>query len=94
MIAIAFSSFDIIVALATSEASRTRLEQECSIELETWKETEMVLRQKLDEASTNCKQAHMSLAALASKKEKLEKENVELNSVCEELMTMVEGGNN
>ena len=87
------SNVFIHTVLAKAEASRARLEQEYSSELEASRDMENVLRQKLDEASTNCTQAHMSLATVVNEKEKLEKENKELNSVCEELMMMIEGGN-
>lgn len=85
--------FVLISELANTEANRSRLEQEYTSQLDTFKENEDVIRQKLDEATTNCTQAHMSLATIVNAKEKLEKENNELNSVCEELMAIVESGN-
>ena len=78
--------------LATEQANRTRLDHEYSSEIETLKDSEQILRQKLEEATTNYTQVHMSLATVVREKEKFEKENLELNSVCEELMAMVEGG--
>lgn len=78
--------------LATAQANQTRLDHEYSSEIESLKDSEQILKQKLEEATTNYTQVHMSLATVVSEKNKLEKENLELNSVCEELMAMVEGG--
>jgi hypothetical protein len=46
---------------------------------------------KLEDANIARNAANLSLAALVQEKEKLIKENLDLNAVCEELMAMVEG---
>ena len=51
------------------------------------------LEKRLEEARTNCSSAHMSLASVVAEKERLGRENAEINAVCEELMTMVEVDN-
>eukprot|EP00978_Attheya_sp_CCMP212_P021239 scaffold61838_cov69-Attheya_sp.AAC.2 len=71
-------------ALATEEAKLLQYKKEQSVQLEE-------LTVELAEAKTNCTAAHSSLASLVMEKEKMIKENVDLNGVCEELMAMVEG---
>ena len=64
--------------------------QKSTAEIKILRETEQDLRLKLQEAKKQCSAAHNSLAAMAYEKEKLIKENNELNSVCNELVTMIE----
>uniref|UniRef100_A0A7S2USE7 Uncharacterized protein n=1 Tax=Attheya septentrionalis TaxID=420275 RepID=A0A7S2USE7_9STRA len=71
-------------ALATEEAKLLQYKKEQSVQLEE-------LTVELAEAKANCTAAHSSLASLVMEKEKMIKENVDLNGVCEELMAMVEG---
>lgn len=80
-------------SLASAEASHVKTEQKFVAELEAAREVEYSLQSKLEEATTNCTQAHKSLAAVVGEKEKLQKENAELNGMCEELMGIVEARN-
>lgn len=80
------------IELANNEAKHAKEQQEATAALDQTQEIERELRAKLDEANTNCTQAHMSLATVVHEKEKLEKENKELTSLSEELMGMVERG--
>lgn len=54
----------------------------------TAKEAEALVQ--LEQVQNNCTAAHLSLATVVAAKEKLQKENEELNTICEELMATLE----
>ena len=49
------------------------------------------LEKQLHDLRANYSSAHSNLAVVMDAKEQLNKENIELNNVCEELMSIVEG---
>ena len=79
-------------ALAAVEADAAKATRNYTSEIECNRESEQVLRAELEIKKTECSTAHQSLATIVTEKERLKKDNAELNSVCEELMAMVEAG--
>jgi hypothetical protein len=82
----------LFAALATAEASTARKVQDFQANIEKLQAAQRDIQIKLEDANTARHAANVSLAAVLKEKEKLIKENADLNSVCEELMAMVEGG--
>lgn len=78
-------------ALATNEANAARKVQEYSTKIVNMQASLREVEAKLEQANNNCDASHVSLANALAEKEKLLKENQELNAVCEELMAIVEG---
>eukprot|EP00590_Aulacoseira_subarctica_P001264 CAMPEP_0172433870 /NCGR_PEP_ID=MMETSP1064-20121228/70018_1 /TAXON_ID=202472 /ORGANISM="Aulacoseira subarctica , Strain CCAP 1002/5" /LENGTH=381 /DNA_ID=CAMNT_0013182015 /DNA_START=54 /DNA_END=1199 /DNA_ORIENTATION=+ len=70
--------------LAAAEARVAEVTQRYSMELESIRLADRVLRSQLEEAQGNCASAHTNLAHLA-------RENEELRKISEELMAIVEG---
>eukprot|EP00545_Synedropsis_sp_CCMP1620_P000153 CAMPEP_0119008762 /NCGR_PEP_ID=MMETSP1176-20130426/3919_1 /TAXON_ID=265551 /ORGANISM="Synedropsis recta cf, Strain CCMP1620" /LENGTH=894 /DNA_ID=CAMNT_0006961159 /DNA_START=189 /DNA_END=2873 /DNA_ORIENTATION=+ len=79
-------------ALATEEATAARKVNEFRTKMEKVQATQRDAQTKLEESNAARHATNLSLATLVSEKEKLIKENKDLNAVCEELMAMVEGG--
>ena len=73
-----------LIDVANAKADFARI----SNELENEKNNFLTKTQLL---KSETESAHSSLAQLVSEKERLQIENKELSSVCEELMTLVEG---
>lgn len=65
--------------------------QEFQTKIEKLQALQRDAQSKLEDANIARNAANLSLAAVVQEKEKLIKENMDLNSVCEELMAMVEG---
>jgi len=76
--------------VALLKANTAKANQNHNNELDSFGNENKTLRSKLEEVNSNCASAHMSLAAVVTAKEQLQKENKEISSVCEELMAMVE----
>lgn len=72
-------------ALATAEANFAKKTKEHMVEMNSTKESHRELKTQL-QASQD------TLAAVVLEKQRLVSENVEMKAVCEELMSMVEGG--
>ena len=79
-------------AIAASEASIARMVKEFQAKIETLQTVQRDVQSKLEDANIAGNAANLSRAAVVQEKEKLIKENMDLNAVCEELMAMVEGG--
>jgi len=79
-------------ALASAEATVARKSQKYNSEIQQLRAVEDNLLSRVEEANTNCATAHMSLATVVAEKERLTKELEEMKSVCEELMAMIENG--
>jgi hypothetical protein len=86
-----FLSF-FFLALATAEAAAARKISHLQSKMEVAEAMHRESKTKLDESNAARHAANMSLTSLVSEKEKLMKENKDLNAVCEELMAIVEGG--
>lgn len=89
---------DLKAEVAKLRASQAKVEAEAVQKAKEYrKEMESLLKEandfekKLEEAESTNHSAQRKLATIAAEKEKLEKEHNEVKSVCEELMTMVEG---
>lgn len=80
-------------ALATAEATAARRVNEFRAKIEVTQAMFRDTQTKLDESNAARHATNLGLATLVTEKEKLIKENKDLNAVCEELMAMVEGGN-
>ena len=78
--------------MATIEANASRKVKQYRHELECSKEAEAAMRKKLDEALTTSRTVQTTLASVVAEKERLLQEHEEMKAVCEELMVMVEGG--
>lgn len=77
-------------SLAAVEASAAKSEQKHSSIVDKIRTENSEIMAKLEEAKSNCASAHMSLATVVTEKQRLSRENAEINAVCEELMSMVE----
>jgi len=78
-------------ALAGLEAKEALRTQQHLNEVETMRQGQLDLEIQLHDLRANYSSAHSSLAVVMDAKERLSKENIELNNVCEELMSIVEG---
>ena len=79
-------------ALATADASTARKVQDFQAKIEKLQASQRDAKTKLEDANVARNAANVSLATVVKEKDKLIKENTDLNAVCEELMAMVEGG--
>lgn len=80
----------IVIDAAAKELDATKKIKQFRIDLEERKAIESRLRKQLDEAKTTSQSIQSTFASLVGEKEKLLKENKELNAICEELMGELE----
>jgi hypothetical protein len=80
-----------IIALATAEASFTKRLNGTHSKIQEIEAAERSCQIRLEEANIARNAANVSLAKVMMENEKLVKENIDLASVCEELMSIVEG---
>jgi hypothetical protein len=78
-------------ALATAEATFTKRLNDLHSKMQDTQAAERSCQVRLEEANLARNAANVSLAQVMMEKEKLVKENIDLASVCEELMSIVEG---
>mmetsp|Transcript_35752 Transcript_35752/g.43060 ORF Transcript_35752/g.43060 Transcript_35752/m.43060 type:complete len:514 (-) Transcript_35752:322-1863(-) len=77
--------------LASAEAAILEETQLNTTQLEAFQKREEEMQAQLEQARQECQNAHMGLANVVTEKERILAENRDLQSVCEELMLIVEG---
>lgn len=82
---------DLKATLARVEADNARSAKQYTTEITDMRERERQLEKEFEKSRVDRDAAHSSLSSIVAEKERLKKENKELNDVCEELMAMVEG---
>ena len=82
---------DLKATQARVEADNARSAKQYTTEIADMRERERKLEKEFEKSRVDRDAAHSSLSSIVAEKERLKKENKELNDVCEELMAMVEG---